>query len=157
MEQDPMFSFRILVDIALKALSPAINDPTTALHAIDQVHRLLRVIGGRRLRGEALHDFHGRVRVIHRTPNWEDFVQVSCHEVRASGAGQMQVARRLRAMLDNLAVSLPPHRHPALNQQRLRLDQAIAASYTVAADLALAREPDVQGLGGARPQLREPR
>ena len=45
LEQDPMFAFRILVDIALKALSPAINDPTTAVLAIDQVHRLLRVVG----------------------------------------------------------------------------------------------------------------
>jgi hypothetical protein len=63
----------------------------------------------------------------------------------------MQVARRLRAMLDNLTASLPPHRHPALNEQRRRLDQAIAASYTVPADQALAREPDAQGLGGRRP------
>jgi uncharacterized membrane protein len=151
MEQDPMFSFRILVDIALKALSPAINDPTTAVLALDQVHRLLRVVGGRDLRGEAIHDLDRRLRVIHRTPNWEDFVQVSCHEIRASGAGQMQVARRLRAMLDNLTGSLPPHRHQALNEQRERLAQAIAASYTVPADLALANEPDSQGLGGSRP------
>ena len=49
MEQDPVFAFRILVDIGLKALSPAINDPTTAVLAIDQVHRLLRVAGKRRL------------------------------------------------------------------------------------------------------------
>ena len=151
MEQDPMFSFRILVDIALKALSPAINDPTTAVLAIDQIHRLLRVVGGRRLSAEGIHDQHGRLRVIHRTPNWEDFVQVSCHEIRATGAGQIQVARRLRAMLDNLTTALPPHRHPVLNEQCQRLDQAIAVSYTVPADLALAREPDPQGLGGSRP------
>ena len=42
-EQDPTFAFRILVDIAIKALSPAINDPTTAVLAIDQLHRLLRL------------------------------------------------------------------------------------------------------------------
>jgi Predicted membrane protein len=47
MEQDPLFSFRIMVDIALKALSPAINDPTTGTLAIDQIHRLLRVVGRR--------------------------------------------------------------------------------------------------------------
>ena len=151
MEQDPMFSFRILVDIALKALSPAINDPTTAVLAIDQIHRLLRVVGGRSLRGEGIPDQQGRLRVIHRTPNWEDFVQVSCHEIRAAGAAQMQVARRLRAILDNLTNSLPAHRHPALNEQRQRLDQAIAVSYAVPGDLALAREPDPQGLGGSRP------
>jgi uncharacterized membrane protein len=151
MEQDPMFSFRILVDIALKALSPAINDPTTAVLVIDQVHRLLRVVGGRHLRGELIRDIDGRVRVVHRTPNWDDFVRVSCHEIRAAGAGQIQVARRLRAMLDNLTASLPPHRHQALAEQRQRLMQAIAASYPVAGDQALANEPDSQGLGGSRP------
>ena len=151
MEQDPMFSFRILVDIALKALSPAINDPTTAVLVIDQVHRLLRVVGGRQLHGEFIRDLDGRPRVVHRTPNWEDFVQVSCHEIRANGAGQMQVARRLRAMLDNLTATLPAHRHPVLNDERQRLDQAIAVSYSVPADLAMAREPDAQGLGGTRP------
>ena len=41
LEQDPRFAFRIIVDIANKALSPAINDPTTAVLAIDQIHRLL--------------------------------------------------------------------------------------------------------------------
>jgi Predicted membrane protein len=49
MEQDPLFGFRILVDIAIKALSKAINDPTTAVLAIDQLHRLLRSAGRRNL------------------------------------------------------------------------------------------------------------
>ena len=52
LEQDPMFVFRILVDIAAKALSKAINDPTTAVLVIDQLHRLLRVLGKRDLRNE---------------------------------------------------------------------------------------------------------
>ena len=52
LEQDPTFAFRIVVDIALKALSPAINDPTTAVLAIDQLHRLLRLVGMRHLRTE---------------------------------------------------------------------------------------------------------
>ena len=50
MDQDPTFAFRIVVDIALKALSPAINDPTTAVLAIDQLHRMLRMVGKRHLR-----------------------------------------------------------------------------------------------------------
>ena len=62
MEQDPLFSFRIMVDIGLKALSPAINDPTTAVLAIDQIHRLLRVVGRRELRGETIFDQTGRPR-----------------------------------------------------------------------------------------------
>ena len=49
MEQDPRFAFRIIVDIANKALSPAINDPTTAVLALDQIHHLLMYVGKRRL------------------------------------------------------------------------------------------------------------
>jgi uncharacterized membrane protein len=149
LEQDPMFAFRILVDIALKALSPAINDPTTSVLAIDQVHRLLRALGKRQLHGELVSDAAGRPRVIFRTPNWEDYVRVACNEIRACGANNTQVARRLRAMLENLMSSLPPHRHPALRQELDLLDRTVERIYILPEDLALARVPDVQGLGGS--------
>jgi uncharacterized membrane protein len=149
MEQDPMFAFRILVDIALKALSPAINDPTTAVLAIDQVHRLLRAAGKRRLHGEEIGDESARRRVIFRTPNWEDYVHVAFTEIRACGAGNVQVSRRLRAMLDNLVASLPKHRHAALQEERKLLDRMLEALYSLPEDLALARIPDSQGLGGS--------
>ncbi len=77
MEQDPMFSLRILVDIALKALSPAINDPTTGVLAIDQIHRLLRLVGKRRLHDDRSTTPQGRTRLILRTPNWADFVHLA--------------------------------------------------------------------------------
>ena len=66
MEQDPAFAFRIVVDIAIKALSPAINDPTTAVLAIDQLHRMLRSVGRRNLRTDEILDASGRLRVIFR-------------------------------------------------------------------------------------------
>ena len=149
MEQDPLFAFRIMADIALKALSPAINDPTTAVLAIDQIHRLLRVVGKRQLRGETINDERGHCRVIYRTPNWEDFVHLACTEIRSCGAGNVQVARRLRAMLDNLIASLPPHRHGALEEERRRLERVLEPLYSLPEDLALARIPDSQGLGGS--------
>jgi len=149
LEQDPMFAFRIVVDIALKALSPAINDPTTAVLALDQVHRLLRVVGKRQLRGEAVTDDAGQTRVIFRTPNWEDYVHVACNEIRACGASNLQVARRLRAMLLNLVQSLPSNRHAVVEQELDQLDRAIEGLYSLPGDLALARIPDTQGLGGS--------
>jgi uncharacterized membrane protein len=149
MEQDPLFSFRIMVDIALKALSPAINDPTTAVLALDQIHRLLRAVGKRQLRGETIHDSQGRLRVIYRTPDWNDFVQLACHEIQMFGAGSIQVARRLRAMLDNLLATLPAHRHPPLEQEARRLALELERLYPQPDDLALARVPDSQGLGGS--------
>ena len=98
-EQDPSFAFRILVDIAIKALSPAINDPTTAVLAIDQLHRLLRLVGLRQLRGEEICDAAGELRLIFRTPNWEDFAHLTCTEIRHCGAGSIQIMRRMRSLL----------------------------------------------------------
>jgi uncharacterized membrane protein len=148
-EQDPMFGFRILVDIGLKALSPAINDPTTAVLALDQLQRLLRVVGRRRLRSEVLTDGLGNPRVIYRTPNWEDFMHVACTEIRACGANNVQVARRLRAMLNHLMPALPAYRHAAIEAELRKLDQSLRPLYPIAEDLALASIPDSQGLGGS--------
>jgi len=149
LEQDPMFALRIMVDIALKALSPAINDPTTGVLAIDQIHRFLRAVGQRQLRGEVITDKLGDGRLIYRTPNWDDFVHVACCEIRSCGAGNVQIARRLRAMLENLCLSLPEHRHAALIDERDRLELMLPGLYPVASDLALARCADAQGLGGS--------
>jgi uncharacterized membrane protein len=149
MEQDPMFAFRIMADIGLKALSPAINDPTTAVLALDQIHRLLRAVGRRRLQSETILDSAGKVRVIYRTPDWEDFVQVACREIRIYGGANVQVSRRLRAMFENLTASLPSYRHAALEHEAELLARALPSLYRQPEDLALAQIPDVQGLGGS--------
>ena len=149
MEQDPLFAFRILVDIANKALSKAINDPTTAVLAIDQLHRLLRSAGTRNLRTDQILDQAGELRVIFRTPNWEDFVHLAFTEIRFYGAENMQIARRLRAMIVNLTDTLPAQRHSALCKELELLDRAIERLYVLPDDLKLARIPDSQGLGGS--------
>jgi len=149
LEQDPLFAFRILVDIASKALSPAINDPTTAVLAIDQLHRLLRRAGRRDLRTDYLLDPNGEVRVVLRRPNWEDFVELAFTEIRFYGAANIQIPRRVRAMILNLANTLPPERQPALRQELDLLDRMLEKFYALPEDLALARVPDTQGLGGA--------
>jgi uncharacterized membrane protein len=148
LEQDPTFAFRIILDIALKALSPAINDPTTAVLAIDQLHRLLRGVGKRNLRNDSITDKSGELRVIFRTPNWEDFVVLACTELRRYGADSIQVVRRLRAMIENLIHTLPEDRHAALQAQVALLDHAIMAIYSLPEELALAQATDSQGLGG---------
>jgi uncharacterized membrane protein len=156
LEQDPMFAFRIIVDIALKALSAAINDPTTAVLALDQVHRLLRVVGRRKLHGEVILDKRGQPRVIFRTPNWEHYLQVACSEIRACGANNLQVARRMRAMLDDLQRTLPEHRHAALETELELLDWAIQTHFSRPEELALARIADSQGLGGSSGATQSP-
>jgi uncharacterized membrane protein len=81
--------------------------------ALDQLHRLLRVVGRRHLHDDVIMDSSGKPRVIFRTPGWDDFVQLSCREIRLYGAENYQVARRLRAMLENLVQSLFEARHAA--------------------------------------------
>ena len=148
LEQDPTFAFRIILDIGLKALSPAINDPTTAVLAIDQLHRLLRSVGKRNLGTDSITDKSGKLRVIFRIPNWQDFVNLTCTELRRYGADSIQVVRRMRAMIENLIRSLPEDRHAALQAQLALLDQAIKAIYSLPEELALAQATDSQGLGG---------
>lgn len=147
-EQDATFAIRVIVDIASKALSPAINDPTTGVLALDQIHRLLRMVGKRHLHDEVVKDSGGNARLVLRTPNWDDFVQLACCEIRIYGAGNFQIARRLRAMIEDLIVNLPARRHPPLRLELRLLDQIIDRLYLSPEDRALARTPDMQGLGG---------
>jgi uncharacterized membrane protein len=148
MEQDPTFAFRIVVDIAIRALSPAINDPTTAVLAIDQLNRMLRIVGMHHLHADQIFDKSGRLRLIFRTPNWEDFVHLAFSEIRSCGSNNLQIVRRLRAMIQNLLQTLPEHRQPALHQELSLLDREIERNFTFPEELALAKVPDTQGLGG---------
>ncbi len=148
-EQDPTFAFRIVVDIALRALSPAVNDPTTAVLALDQLHRMLREAGSRSLGiDELLGPVSRKLRVVWRTPNWEDFVDLSFSEMRHYGGDNLQVVRRLRALLENLVETLPDHRHPALHQHLALLNREVEKRFAYLEELALARVADTQGLGG---------
>jgi len=148
LEQDPAFAFRIVVDIALRALSSAINDPTRAVLAIDQLHRMLRAVGLRQLHTDEVFGPSGRLRVIFRTPNWDDFVDLSFSEIRRCGSGNLQIVRRLRAIIRDLTGSLPTYRHTALNEQLRLLDCDAAREFSHPEELALARVADSQGLGG---------
>ena len=148
-EQDPLFSLRILVDIASKALSPAINDPTTAVLAIDQIHHLLRDVGNRYLgRGYAL-EATGEVRLMYRRPAWEDFVMLGTTEIRHYGRDSIQVQRRLRAMLEDLMATLPPQRTPILKKEVELLVSSSKRTFQDIDDQNLATEGDMQGIGGS--------
>jgi uncharacterized membrane protein len=148
-EQDPTLAFRIIVDIAAKGLSPAINDPTTAVLAIDQIHYLLRKVGGRQLDDGVIRDEEGQVRLIYRTPNWEDFVKLAVTEIRQFGASSIQIARRLRAMLESLIEALPEERTEILREELSLLKRTAERAFREPEDLALAAEADSQGMGGS--------
>ncbi len=146
-EQDPKFALRIIVDIAIKALSPAINDPTTAVQAIDQIEDLLLRLGNHFLDIGAFHDREGNLRLIVPFPNWNDFLQLALAEIRQYGADSVQVMRRMKALIRNLQPLLPEERRPALQRWEQSLNQTISRTFEELADRIAASVADRQGLG----------
>ncbi|AWK12040.1 DUF2254 domain-containing protein [Streptomyces spongiicola] len=149
-EQDPAFGLRVLVDIAIRALSPAVNDPTTAVQVLNHIEAFLHTLGRLELSGRyTLRDARGvpRLRVPGRS--WEDFLQLAVTEIREYGAGSLQVCRRLRALFDGLLAAGLPERHLAAVRTELRLlDASVEARYPDPARRAAALTPDRQGIGG---------
>jgi uncharacterized membrane protein len=148
LEQDPVFAFRIIVDIACRALSPAVNDPTTAVLGIDQLERLLHFVGSRQLDPGMIYDEDRNLRLIIPVPKWEDYVSLAVSEIRLYGANSIQVPRRLRAMLEYLIESLPAPRAPALRKELQLLGKAVKREFVDAADLERVTTGDRQGVGG---------
>ncbi len=150
-DQDPAFALRVMVDIANKALSAAINDPTTAVQVIDKVEDLLTTIG--RIQGldgrYELRDASGRRRVIVPAPRWDEFLSLGTTEIRRYGASTIQVVRRLRSMLEVLRESVLPEYRAAVDQELERLDATVEQSFGGSIDFDLARVSDRQGIGGA--------
>ena len=155
LDQDPTFAFRIIVDIASKALSPAINDPTSAVLALDHIHHLLRDVGSRNLGDGREIDRTGHVRLLYRTPNWEDFVHLAVTEIRHYGGDSIQVTRRLKAMLDNMIEILPEKRAPLLRLELSLLEATSKRMFVDLYDQSLAETGDLQGMGGGDNKRRE--
>jgi len=138
------------VDIAIKALSPAINDPTTAVQTLDQIEDLLRRLGWKRLEIGAYRDDAQRLRLVIQFPAWADFLTLGLEEIRFCGATSIQVMRRMEAMIADLMATLPPERQAALRYCQQRLDATIARSFADDADRREASIEDRQGLGAPR-------
>jgi uncharacterized membrane protein len=156
-EQDPKYPIRLLVDIAIKALSPAINDPTTAVQAIDQIEDLLRRLGGHDLDAGYGYDADGVLRLIFPMPTWEDYVVLAFDEIRHYGAGSVQVMRRLKSALLGLADSVTTdERIEAVHRYLKQLDLTVDRSDLTAGDQQTARQEDRQGLGLSRRQRTSP-
>jgi uncharacterized membrane protein len=146
-EQDPKYAIRLVVDIAIKALSPAINDPTTAVQALDQIEDLLPRLGQRRLHAGAFCDPQGKHRLLVPFPTWEDLLRLALDEIRSYGADSVQVMRRMKALIQNLEAALPAKRHAALVYWEQRLQSSIERTFADAEEQHHASIADRQGLG----------
>jgi uncharacterized membrane protein len=148
-EQDPAFAIRVMVDIAIRALSPAVNDPTTAVQVLDHLGDTLRLMGNTpsgvaRTRAPE----EAGPGVVVRTRRWEDVVALATTEIREYGSRSVQVMRRLRAMLEELRDSVLPEHRAAVEDELARLDATVSAHWSDSVDLDRARSSDRQGIGG---------
>ena len=149
--QDPKYPLRLLVDVAIKALSPAINDPTTAVQAIDQIEDLLRRLGRHQLDAGYAGDSDGKLRLVYPMPTWEDYLTLAFDEIRQYGATSVQVMRRLRSTLIDLAsAQVDPARAETVHRYLKNLDLSIESAPFSAEDRIKARQEDRQGLGLTR-------
>jgi uncharacterized membrane protein len=157
-EQDVAFALRIMVDVAIKALSAAVNDPTTAIQVLDHLGDMLQSLGkARGLDGRfALADEQGRARVLLGDYHWNDLLALGVTEIREYGASSIQVMRRLRALLEDLRESVRPEYVDAIDDELARLDATVAASFGDTVDHDVALLADRQGIGGPLP-VRAPR
>lgn len=135
-DNDPAYGIRLLVDVAIRALSPAVNDPTTAISVIDRLDGLLRVLAGLRLEDNRVRDASGTVRLVFDVCGWGDLVALALTEIAEYGRDSRQVRRRMASLMDDLEDVLPGPRRAAI---------ARFASWRPAVDAA----PDRQGLGHA--------
>ena len=148
-EQDPAFAVRVMVDIGSRALSPAVNDPTTAVQVLDYLEDMLLVIGGTDLSERGVfRDGGGTARVVLPSRSWDAYLSLGVTELRQFGAGSVQVLRRLRALLERLRIAVLPEHAAAVDAELARLDATVRAMFGSTVDLALAEAADRQGLGG---------
>jgi uncharacterized membrane protein len=150
-EQDPAFAIRILVDVANLALSPAVNDPTTAVQVLDYLGETLRLVGTTELSvGTWEHHDRPQRGVMVPARSWEDYLSLTANEIREYGSGGIQVMRRLRAMLEELYDEVRPEFRAAVKDELARLDATVARSFGDSVDYAAASVADTQGIGGPR-------
>ncbi|MEU4497856.1 DUF2254 domain-containing protein [Streptomyces sp. NPDC023998] len=145
--QDLGFGLRQLSDIALRALSPAVNDPTTAVQCLDRIVQFLSVMARKPLGAVHYRDHKGAVRLVQDVPEWTDLVDLALAEVRLHSTGNPQVSRRLIAGIDDLLLLVPEERKDPLLRHRALLVQAVARAVPEAAEREFALLPDRQGIG----------
>jgi uncharacterized membrane protein len=120
LQQDLAFGLRQLVDIAERALSPGVNDPTTAVQAMDELHDLLRRLATRPLRTGAHRDQQGALRLLLPAEQLGDFLALALDEIEQYGADSLQVQHRLDALLDDVAAAALPEHRSAVQARRAR-------------------------------------
>ncbi|MFD9968759.1 DUF2254 domain-containing protein [Streptomyces sp. NPDC059011] len=132
--QDVAFGLRQLTDIAAKALSPGINDPTTAVHALSHSSALLCELARRDLGPRLLRDEHRQIRVVLCRPDLQDLLDLAVDQPLRYGAAEPAVLARIAMLLRELAWCTVPARHPPVVAALARLRSTVDAQDLHAAE-----------------------
>ncbi|MDD9376363.1 DUF2254 domain-containing protein [Streptomyces sp. ZAF1911] len=123
-DQDPDLPFRLLADIALRALSPAVNDPATAVECLDRIEDLLNRLAGRELSIGHFSDGTGRLRVTVPVPDWERYLRTAVDDVLYAATGSPMALRRMHDLLAGLAERAPEARRGPVRERLQWVDRA---------------------------------
>ncbi|MEY9875609.1 putative membrane protein [Streptacidiphilus sp. MAP12-33] len=123
--QDPLHAFRLLADIGLRALSPAVNDPATAVQALDGIDSLLRRLVGARLDAASVPDESGEVRVVLLLPAWSDFLRTGLDDMCRAALDSPMVLAHATRVLRGLLTSAPPERREPLRERLAWVEQEL--------------------------------
>ena len=152
LDQDVAYGIRLLVDIAERSLADSpLQDPTTAVQAIDRLHDILRQLVRRPFPDGRYRDEAGRIRLIVRSMSWDAYVVLAYEEIRLAGAGSPPVTRRLKAALMDLKSIAPPERVAAIDHQLELLAAAAERSLDDERDVDVALARDAAGIGATTP------
>ncbi|MET4648258.1 putative membrane protein [Streptomyces atratus] len=145
-QQDLAFGLRQLSDIALRALSPAVNDPTTAVQCLDRIVQLLTAMVHLPLGAVQHRDGAGAVRLVQDGPEWTELVDLAFEEIRWCATRSPQVSRRMLAGMDDVVALAPEDRKGALVRHRELLVKAVERTVPDVIAREFALFPDRQGI-----------
>jgi uncharacterized membrane protein len=130
-DQDPLLAFRLLADIALRALSPAINDPATAVQVLDCLEGLLGPLAARNATAGQVADVDGVIRVMLNLPHWDDFARSCLDDIIAASADSPMVLLRTRDMLTRLGRTAPSSGQKVLASRLRWVEDTLARNLPV--------------------------
>ena len=127
--QDPLFAFRLLADIGLRALSSAVNDPATAVQVLDTIQSLLVPLATRDLDVAEIADSTGAVKVVLALPSWDDYLRIALEDLIEAASRSPMVLLRARALLAGLADAAPPQRRPPVTWRLHRAEELASRDF----------------------------
>ena len=127
--QDPLFAFRLLADIGLRALSPAVNDPATAVQVLDTIQSLLLPLATQDLDVAEVADGTGAVKVVLALPSWDDYLRTALDDLIESASRSPMALLQARTLLTALLTAAPPQRRSSITWRLRRAEELAAGNF----------------------------